>query len=167
MIFKRRVAIRSASLTAALGLVVTLAANRTAESGDILRANISTVSQPSGGTAAGPISTTAQATAIAQRAQDSLTRATQALQAVNAMQSAARAAAIAGPNNLINPANAALNVPNGLSTTGAGGLGIRQRSSQPRCGQPGVDMGERRNSHAIRGERPDDRYREANCSRRS
>lgn len=56
------------------------------------------------------------------RGQNASTRATAALEAQKALQAAARAAAIAGGNNLINPANTALDVPDGMSTAGSGGL---------------------------------------------
>jgi filamentous hemagglutinin family protein len=59
-----------------------------------------------------------QAAALAQQSMKSLTRATQALQAMQAAQVAARQAAQGGANRLVGT----LDVPNGMSIGGAGGL---------------------------------------------
>jgi haemagglutination activity domain len=72
------------------------------------------------------ISSSQQAAQMAQQAISALNRASQAIQAMQAVQANARAAASAGPNNLgldpKHPGQPLLNVPDGMSTAGAGGL---------------------------------------------
>src|SRR5579864_3950570 len=66
------------------------------------------------------------AAAVARQSQSALTRATQAIQAMQAVQARARGAAASGPNNLgsdpNHPGTLLQNVPDGMSTIGAGGL---------------------------------------------
>jgi hypothetical protein len=72
------------------------------------------------------ISSSQQAAQVAQQAMNALSRASQAIQAMQAVQAKARAAATAGANNLgpdpNHPGQSLLNVPDGMSTAGAGGL---------------------------------------------
>jgi filamentous hemagglutinin family protein len=68
----------------------------------------------------------AQAAAAALQSQAALARASQSIQAMMAVQARARALAGVGPNNLgpdpNHPGQLLLNVPDGMSTAGAGGL---------------------------------------------
>jgi filamentous hemagglutinin len=68
----------------------------------------------------------AQAAAAALQSQAALARASQSIQAMMAVQARARALAVAGPNNLgldpNHPGQLLLNVPDGMSMAGAGGL---------------------------------------------
>jgi filamentous hemagglutinin family protein len=68
----------------------------------------------------------AQAAAAALQSQAALARASQSIQAMMAVQARARAMAAAGPNNLgldpNHPGQLLLNVPDGMSTAGAGAL---------------------------------------------
>ena len=107
-------------LSAALGFCVAIASTVTANGRDILRPGSGAVPSAQGiatGAATGAITTQARTNAL-----DAMARTTRAIQSVQAMQTAARAAAIAGPNNLgVNPNNPALRLPdvtNGLSADG-------------------------------------------------
>jgi filamentous hemagglutinin family protein len=102
---------------------VTLATTLTANGRDILRGGSGGNSVPS----AQGIATGASSGAVASQARtnalDAMARTTRALQSVRAMQTAARAAAIAGPNNLgMNPNNKAVQLPNVPNGIVAGGL---------------------------------------------
>ncbi len=107
--------------SAALGVCVALAATVTAHGRDILRPGSGTIPSAQGiatGASSGAIASQARANAL-----DAMARTTRALQSVQAMQTAARAAAIAGPNNLgVNPNNKALQLPNVPNGIVAGGL---------------------------------------------
>jgi filamentous hemagglutinin len=89
-----------------------------ARAGDILRGGGSSKpGAPSAGTV-GAGATPAASDAARANVRDTLARTTSALAAVRAMQTAARAAAIQGPNNLGKPAAPLPNVPNGLAPGG-------------------------------------------------
>lgn len=109
-------------LSAALGVCVTLAATVTANGRDILRSGRAPAAASSRGGVAPNVPNSAITSQARTNALDSMARTTRALQSVQAMQAAARAAAIAGANNLgANPRNPAVrlpNVPNGLATGG-------------------------------------------------
>ena len=104
-------------------MCVTLATTLTANGRDILRGGSGGNSVPSAQGIATGASSGAVASQARANAMDAMARTTRALQSVQAMQTAARAAAIAGPNNLgMNPNMPAVqlpNVPNGII---AGGL---------------------------------------------
>ena len=104
-------------------MCVTLATTLTANGRDILRGGSGGNSVPS----AQGIATGASSGAVASQARtnalDAMARTTRALQSVQAMQTAARAAAITGPNNLgVNPNNKAVQLPNVPNGIVAGGL---------------------------------------------
>ncbi|MEO6739412.1 MAG: filamentous hemagglutinin family protein [Chthoniobacteraceae bacterium] len=109
--------------SAALGVCVTLAATVTAYGRDILRPGGGAIPSAQGiatGASSGAVATQARANAL-----DAMARTTRAIQSVQAMQTAARSAAIAGPNNLgANPNNPALQLPNVPNGLGAGGLEV-------------------------------------------
>ena len=102
-----------------LALLIAVLPSKTASAGDILRGGgtSSPTRQPGVSAAGGDVQTE-----VGAAGRDSLARTAQALQAVKAMQSAARNAAVTGPNNLgLNPNQAGVqlpNVPNGLTTGG-------------------------------------------------
>jgi filamentous hemagglutinin family protein len=102
---------------------VTLAITLTANGRDILRGGSGGNSVPSAQGIATGASSGAVASQARANAMDAMARTTRALQSVQAMQTAARAAAITGPNHLgMNPNMPAVqlpNVPNGII---AGGL---------------------------------------------
>jgi len=102
---------------------VTLATTLTANGRDILRGGSGGNSVPSAqgittGASSGAVASQARANAM-----DAMARTTRALQSVQAMQTAARAAAITGPNNLgMNPNMPAVQLPNVPNGIVAGGL---------------------------------------------
>ena len=104
-------------------MCVTLATTLTANGRDILRGGSGGNSVPSAQGIATGASSGAVASQARANAMDAMARTTRALQSVQAMQTAARAAAITGPNHLgMNPNMPAVqlpNVPNGII---AGGL---------------------------------------------
>ena len=104
-------------------MCVTLAITLTANGRDILRGGSGGNSVPSAQGIATGASSGAVASQARANAMDAMARTTRALQSVQAMQTAARAAAITGPNHLgMNPNMPAVqlpNVPNGII---AGGL---------------------------------------------
>ena len=110
-------------ISAALGVCVTLAATVTANGRDILRPGSGSIPSAQGiatGASSGAVATQARANAM-----DAMARTTRAIQSVQAMQTAARAAAIAGPNNLgVNPNNAAVQLPNVTNGLSSGGLEV-------------------------------------------
>ncbi len=111
--------------SAALGVCVTLAATVTANGRDILRGGSGGNTVPSAQGIATGASSGAVANQARANAMDAMARTTRALQSVQAMQTAARSAAIAGPNNLgVNPNNAAQFLPNVTNGLSAGGLEI-------------------------------------------
>jgi filamentous hemagglutinin family protein len=102
---------------------VTLATTLTANGRDILRGGSGGNSVPSAQGIATGASSGAVASQARANAMDAMARTTRALQSVQAMQTAARAAAIAGPNNLgMNPNNKAVQLPNVPNGIVAGGL---------------------------------------------
>ena len=109
--------------SAALGVCVTLATTLTANGRDILRGGSGGNSVPSAQGIATGASSGAAASQARANAMDAMARTTRALQSVQAMQTAARAAAIAGPNNLgMNPNMPAVQLPNVPNGIVAGGL---------------------------------------------
>ena len=104
-----------AALSAGLGVAISLASVSDAKAGDILRGGTSIGAKS--GRVAGQTNPVAAGPA-ATNARDALARTTQAMKSVQAMQSAARNAALKGPNNLgLNPnlpGGQLPNVPNGL-----------------------------------------------------
>jgi filamentous hemagglutinin family protein len=124
--------------SAALGVCVTLAATVTANGRDILRPGSASV--PSAQGIATGASTGAVATQARTNALDAMARTTRAIQSVQAMQNAARAAAIAGPNNLgVNPNNTTQQLrdvtnglgPDGLDPAGKAGTNFWQAAKDP------------------------------------
>jgi filamentous hemagglutinin len=123
---------------AALGVCVTLAATVTANGRDILRPGSSSVPSAQGiatGASNGAVATQARTNAL-----DAMARTTRAIQSVQAMQTAARAAAIAGPNNLgVNPNNTMQQLrdvtnglgPDGLTPAGTAGTDLWQGAKDP------------------------------------
>ncbi|MEI7819979.1 MAG: filamentous hemagglutinin family protein [Verrucomicrobiota bacterium] len=104
-------------------MCVTLATTLTANGRDILRGGSGGNSVPSAQGIATGASSGAVASQARANAMDAMARTTRALQSVQAMQTAARAAAIAGPNNLgMNPNMPAVQLPNVPNGIVAGGL---------------------------------------------
>src|ERR1035437_2012538 len=124
-----------------VGFLAFLSVPIAVEAADILRgggaAAAAAANFPTGGG-----STTAGTTAqLHANAQDALARTTQALQAVQAMQSAARAAALAGANNLgANPNHAGQALPDVPDGLAVGGLQVLPGASTGSTQWQGADL---------------------------
>jgi filamentous hemagglutinin len=102
-----------------------LSAPLVVEGADILRGGGASPSATANSAPAGGSTTAGTTAQLRANAQDALARTTQALQAVQAMQSAARAAALAGANNLgANPNHAGQTLPDVPDGLAVGGLQV-------------------------------------------
>lgn len=96
--------------------------------------------------------TSGQTTQIGQRAQDVLARTSQAMAAFRAAQSAARSAAISGPNHLVTSTGIVLpDVPDGLTAGGLvpGVVGTDSATPTPTATAPGTATGSTVSTYAL------------------